>query len=356
MKPGRGARNKTNRMLRSTNRELGKSALIVVVAAGFGMMLHQVLHRSGRDREEVDSRFGFEPIPKSPVVQSAVEVGGSVEPDAIIQSSDKSRLMTWYNLNPAQFREYFPTLPLSDKIRLADILGSQIIGQDPKFVIDQILTLPIADKANIIRTAYERWLDQDPEAAATAINSANFSEDEILRIVKNAAISDPKVLSKLVERHKSLRADLDIQKALINQCVQAVRVGGEAILTDQPALAGPLQTAQLIVHPERLGTLLSEQSDLQSTFDLDYIMTNSLQSDPTGFGPLVKALPSLDLQRQAVGVAIREYAGYPDELYRMFESINDSPVGAESAPMFISAMEVLAPDLANRLRGSIQAR
>jgi hypothetical protein len=29
-------------MLRSTNRELGKSALIVVVAAGFGMMLHQV--------------------------------------------------------------------------------------------------------------------------------------------------------------------------------------------------------------------------------------------------------------------------------------------------------------------------
>jgi hypothetical protein len=264
--------------------------------------------------------------------------------------------MTWYNLNPAQFREYFPTLPLSDKIRLADILGSQIIGQDPKFVIEQILTLPIADKANIIRTAYERWLDQDPEAAATAINSANFSEDEILRIVKNAAISDPKVLSKLVERHKSLWADLDIQKTLINQCVQAVRVGGEGILTDQPALAGPLQTAQLIVHPERLGTLLSEQPDLQSTFDLDYIMTNSLQSDPTGFGPLVKALPSLDLQRQAVGVAIREYAGYPDELYRMFESINDSPVGAESAPMFISAMEVLAPDLANRLRGSIQAR
>jgi len=264
--------------------------------------------------------------------------------------------MTWYNLNPAQFRECFPTLPLSDKIRLADILGSQIIGQDPKFVIDQILTLPIADKENIIRTAYERWLDQDPEAAATAINSANLNEDEILRIVKNAAIADPKVLSKLVEKHRSLWADIDIQKTLIYQCVQAVGVGGEAFLTDEPTLAGPLQTAQLIVHPERLGTLLSEQPDLQSTFDLDYIMTNSLRYDPTGFGPLVKTLPSLDLQRQAVGVAIREYAGYPEELYRMFESINDSPVGTESAPKFVSAIEMLAPDLADRLRGSTQAR
>ena len=266
-----------------------------------------------------------------------------------ISSLSKDDLSTYYNLNLFHFRNQWTGLSSFDKMHIVALLGSQILDTDPQFAIENASLLPLSQQKQVLQEGYKRWLDLDPEAAVEPLLKAGFGDDEILQIARHTSCQDVLVLAKLIHQYPKLLDDLDVQLQILLPTIEAVRSNDTEIFAKESNLTSILRTAEMVVHPEALVEVYKSAPDVASQLDLERLTGLSLFVDTNNFKILINEIPTIELKKEIVDVALKKYATYPEQLLDFFRSIADANLANSTKQQFYEAIQIYSQPMADKL-------